>query len=247
MPKQDFGHLHDETDGLGWQKGCCPGLSSLRCTAGSCSAAANLSPAPCSPAWRVPRHPPSIPSPCEPRGAASPSGGSREGKAALRLWCCPASHQTPIPDPPWEGTLPKAAGLWCGPRPCPPPPAGRARTLPWQARNVPNTLAKQTLPRQPRSLPSRPLSPPGCRIFRPHCKLSSAGKCEAMENQAGPRQPGHLPPPQPLHLADHRLPSSRHLRCPIPAGLPAPPVPQLTTPRQDPEPPELQRAGFGAR
>lgn len=70
----------------------------------------------------------------------------------------------------------------------------------------PHALAEQGLcpgrhvpsqaPWQSKPFPRAPLpSPPGCRIFRPHCKLSGAGKCEAMENQAGPRQLGHLPPP----------------------------------------------------
>lgn len=67
MPKQDFGCLHAKTDGLRWQKGRCPGLSSLRCAAGSWGTVANLSSALCCLAWQVLRHPLSIPSPCEPR------------------------------------------------------------------------------------------------------------------------------------------------------------------------------------
>ncbi|XP_075296541.1 uncharacterized protein LOC142363765 [Opisthocomus hoazin] len=194
--------------GLGWQTGGCPGLSSPRRTAGSGS---TPEPSPMPPGLVGPPEPPKRP----PSPAGLPARPVGAGKAR-----CPASHQTPSPLPPGRGRSPEPPQLGVDPVHVPPAPSGGARAwtpqTPWQSK---------PFPAGPARLPSRPLSPPGRHIFRPHCKLSSAGKYEAMEKQAGPQQPGYLPPPpppQPLRLTAHRSLSSWPPLRPTPAGLPTP-------------------------
>lgn len=110
VPKQDLGCLRDKTDGLGWQKG----LFSLRRVAGSCSTAPNLSPALRSPAPSEHPQPTRAPPGCQP----VPRERGRRGSALHAMLPCVPPN--PVPDPPWEGVLPKAMGVWCGSGPCPP-------------------------------------------------------------------------------------------------------------------------------
>lgn len=94
----------------------------------------------------------------------------------MELPCFPPNL---CPQPPWAGTLPRSTGLWCVPCPCPCHglcPVG------------------QVTPQSPQQPPSPPIPP----HFPPSLQTSSDGKCEAMENQGHPCQPGHIPPSQPL-------------------------------------------------
>lgn len=187
-----------------------------------------LSPAPCCLPWWALQRSLIICSPHEPPGAASSPHGNWEGRAVLCLGCCPVSHQ-----PLGRGCSPEPRGA-C---PCAPSSAWQSTASALASTERPQPPGKANPPPPAPHTSSHPLSPPGCHIFHPRCKLSSAGKCEAMENRAHPQLLSHLPSPQPLHLTHHRLPSAQHLL--------VPPCHSSSPPGRTPSPLSCRELGLG--
>lgn len=146
----------------------------------------------------------SIPISCQPQGCQTIPWEPK----ARQPGKLPGFPPNSCPQPPRAGTLPRSTGLWCVPCLCPCHGLCPGRQVTSQS-------------------PQRSHSPPIPPHFLPSLQTYSKEKCEAMENQACPCQPGHIPPPQ--------LPDSQTTGCPAagssvphPSWFPTPPV-------QDPE------------